>query len=118
MMIAGCQPQIKPAIIVPAMTLDELTERMRQRAAGNPPLGYRVKFDLGDDGTIYWDGTGSAARIVNEDGEADTTIGISADDLTKMIEGSLNPTLAYMTGRLKVSGSMGVALKISQLLED
>jgi putative sterol carrier protein len=102
----------------PAMTLDELTERIRQRAAANPPLGYRVSFDLGDEGTIYWDGTGTAALIANEGGEAETTIGISADDLTKMIEGSLNPTLAYMTGRLKVSGSMGVALKISQMLED
>jgi putative sterol carrier protein len=100
------------------MTLDQLTERIRQRAASNPPLGYRVKFDLGDDGLIFWDGTASAPRIANEDGEADTTIGISADDLGKMIEGDLNPTLAYMTGRLKVSGSMGVALKISQLLED
>jgi putative sterol carrier protein len=100
------------------MTLDDLTTRIRQKAAGSPPLGYRVKFELGDDGIIFWDGTNSAAEIGNEDGEADTTIGISADDLGKMIEGSLNPTLAYMTGRLKVSGSMGVALKISQLLED
>jgi putative sterol carrier protein len=100
------------------MTLEELTERIRQKAAANPPLGYRVKLDLGDDGSIYWDGTGNTAQILNGDGEADTTIGISPDDLAKMIEGSLNPTLAYMTGRLKVSGSMGVALKISQLLED
>lgn len=100
------------------MTLEELTARIRQRAATNPPLGYRVKFDLGDDGVIFWDGTEGVAQIANEGGEADTTIGISADDLTKLIEGTLSPTLAYMTGRLKVSGSMGVALKISQLLED
>lgn len=100
------------------MTIDEITERMRQRAATAPPLGYRVKFDLGDEGVVLWDGTGSAAQITNEDGDADTTIGISTDDLTKMVEGNLNPTLAYMTGRLKISGSMGVALKVSQLLED
>jgi putative sterol carrier protein len=100
------------------MTLDDLTARIRQKAAGSPPLGYRVKFELDDDGIIFWDGTNSAAAIGNEDGEADTTIGISADDLGKMIEGTLNPTLAYMTGRLKVRGSMGVALKISQMLED
>jgi putative sterol carrier protein len=117
-MIAGCQRRIKPAIIVAAMTLDELTQRIRQRAGANPPLGYRVKFDLGEDGLILWDGTGSASEIGNEDGDADTTIGISAADLEKLIEGNLNPTLAYMTGRLKVSGSMGVALKISQMLED
>jgi putative sterol carrier protein len=100
------------------MTIDDLTDRIRQKATTSPPLGYRVKFDLGDDGLILWDGTGSAPQIGNEDGDAETTIGISVDDLAKMVEGNLNPTLAYMTGRLKVSGSMGVALKISQLLED
>jgi putative sterol carrier protein len=101
------------------MDRDELTERLRQRAAANPPLGYRVLIDLGEDGVIFWDGTGAAPEIGDAPGEEiDSTITISADDLTKMVEGSLNPTLAYMTGRLKVSGSVGVALKISQLLED
>jgi putative sterol carrier protein len=115
-MIAGCRARSKPAIIR-AMTIDDLTARIRERAAQNPPLGYRVKFDLGPEGVISWDGTGDAPAIGNADEEADTTIGISAEDLEKMLSGELNPTIGYMTGRLKISGSMGVALKISQLLE-
>ena len=99
------------------MTLDELTQAIRSRAEKNPPLGYKAKFEL-DDGVVFWDGTGPTPVVSNEDGDADTTIGISVEDLMKMTRGDLNPTLAYMTGRLKVSGSMGVALKISQLLED
>ncbi|MFQ5959400.1 MAG: SCP2 sterol-binding domain-containing protein [Alphaproteobacteria bacterium] len=35
-----------------------------------------------------------------------------------MIAGALSPTLAYMTGKLKVAGSMGVAMKVAALLED
>lgn len=99
------------------MTLDELTQAIRSRAEKNPPLGYKVKFEL-DEGTVFWDGTGPAPVVSNDDVEADTTIGISVEDLGKMARGDLNPTLAYMTGRLKVSGSMGVALKVSQILED
>jgi putative sterol carrier protein len=77
-----------------------------------------VTFDLGADGIIYWDGTAVPAAIGNDAGESDTTLTLSLDDLQKLIEGNLNPTLAYMTGKLKVAGSMGVALKISQLLEE
>jgi putative sterol carrier protein len=100
------------------MSLESATTAIRAKAALAPKLGYRVAFDLGADGIIYWDGTQTPAVIGNEAGEADTTLTLSLDDLQKLIEGNLNPTLAYMTGKLKVAGSMGVALKISQLLED
>jgi putative sterol carrier protein len=102
---------------MPLMTLDELTQAIRSKAEGNPPLNYKIKFEV-DEGTVFWDGTGPTPVVTNEDGEADTTIAISTDDLVKLTKGELNPTLAYMTGRLKVSGSMGVALKMSQMLED
>jgi len=100
------------------MSLDTATAAIRAKAALAPKLGYRVAFDLGADGIIFWDGTQTPAVISNEVGEADTTLTLSLEDLQKLIEGNLNPTLAYMTGKLKVAGSMGVALKISQLLED
>ncbi len=100
------------------MSLESATSAIRAKAALAPKLGYRVTFDLGSDGIIYWDGTAVPPAIGNEAGESDTTLTLSLDDLQKLIEGALNPTLAYMTGKLKVAGSMGVALKISQLLED
>jgi putative sterol carrier protein len=100
------------------MSLDSATAAIRAKAALAPKLGYRVTFDLGADGIIYWDGTAVPAAIGNEAGESETTLTLSLEDLQKLIEGNLNPTLAYMTGKLKVAGSMGVALKISQLLED
>lgn len=100
------------------MTIDELSAAMRGKAALAPPLGYRVKFDCGEDGIIFWDGTGAEPVFSSEDAEADATLTLSAENLEKLIAGQLNPTLAYMTGKLKVEGSMGVALKISQLLED
>ena len=36
----------------------------------------------------------------------------------KMLDGVLNPTLAFATGKLKVQGSMGSALKLAALLEE
>jgi putative sterol carrier protein len=39
-------------------------------------------------------------------------------DLEKLTAGELNPMLAYTLGRLKVEGSMGIAMKVAALLED
>jgi len=100
------------------MSLESATTAIRAKAALAPKLGYRVTFDLGGDGIIHWDGTAVPAAIGNEAGESDTTLTMSLEDLQKLIDGALNPTLAYMTGKLKVAGSMGVALKIGQLLEE
>ena len=50
--------------------------------------------------------------------DVDTTLVLSTASLQKMLDGALNPTLAYMTGSLKIEGSMGVALKINEMLED
>lgn len=101
------------------MELSELTEEMRKRAGQNVKLGYKVKFVLEEDGIIFWDGTEHPPAIDNEDRpDATTTIRISPENLKKLIDGALDPTLAYMTGKLKVEGSMGVALKLTSMFAD
>lgn len=100
------------------MDISELTEQMRKQASRNVRLGYKVKFIL-DDGVIFWDGSGDAPEISSEDkGGADTTITITAENLQKLMQGALDPTLAYMTGKLRVEGKMGVALKLTSMFAD
>jgi putative sterol carrier protein len=98
------------------MSLESATASLSAQASAAPPLGHRVLFDLGSDGAILWDGTGPTPAIGNAAGDAEATIAISLDDFVQLLAGELDPTMAYMTGRLKVDGSMGVALKIGQLL--
>lgn len=102
------------------MSLDSLAEQMKSQAAMNPPLGYRVKFDLGDDGVLVWDGTVTPPEIATAEGDAepDTVLTLSVDDLNKLLSGNLDPTLAYMTGKLKIQGSTGVAMKLAAMLGD
>ena len=40
---------------------------------------------------------------------------MDADDLNKLMNGDLNPMTAFMFGKLKVSGDMGVAMKLQSL---
>ena len=58
------------------------------------------------------DGTVS---VVEGAEDADCTISASEETLTRIINGEQNPTTAYMTGKLKISGDMGAALKLQKL---
>jgi putative sterol carrier protein len=48
-------------------------------------------------------------------GDADCTISASEETLLKIARGEANPTTAYMTGKLKIAGDMGAALKLQKL---
>src|SRR3546814_15378309 len=99
------------------MSLEALTEQRKTQATMNPPLGYRVKFDLGEDGVLLWDGTVTPPEIGllvgsgDGDPEADTVLRLTLDDRGRLLSGTLAPTLAYMPGKLKIQDSPGVALK-------
>lgn len=100
---------------------DELIARMRARGPGLRSLGYRIRFDLTDaEVSLLLDGTGGEATVEEApaDTPADTVLALSSEDLAKLIAGRLSPMLAFATGRLKVEGSKGVALKLANLLDE
>ena len=46
---------------------------------------------------------------------ADAVITTSEETFEKIVNGEQNPTSAYMTGKLKVKGDMGAAMKLQKL---
>uniref|UniRef100_A0A8C5WSD7 SCP2 domain-containing protein n=1 Tax=Laticauda laticaudata TaxID=8630 RepID=A0A8C5WSD7_LATLA len=51
----------------------------------------------------------------NSDKKADCTIAMSDDDLLQLMTGKMNPQTAFFQGKLKVSGNMGMAMKLQNL---
>lgn len=100
------------------MTLDQIEAQMKSRAINFTGLGALVKFDFGGGEALFIDGRSMPPAISRSGGPPDTTLTISAENLVKLAEGKLAPTLAFMTGKLKVSGNMGIALKLANMLED
>ena len=93
------------------MSLQSIADQMKDKAAASG-FDRSVKFDTGADGVIVMDG----ASVSTTDGPADCTIKISLDNLESLVAGDLNPTMAFMTGKIKVEGDMSVAMALSQLL--
>jgi len=88
-------------------TLQEITDRIKGAVGDDSGLGKSLKFDLKDAGIIHIDG----GSVTNEDKPADLTMTLSLDDLLAIGAGSLDPTMAVMTGKLKLS-DMGTAMAL------
>jgi putative sterol carrier protein len=71
-----------------------------------------AKFVIEGEGAIMLDAAGVRAG----DEEADVTLTASADTFRAILEGDMNPTMAFMTGKLSVDGNMGLAMKLGSVL--
>lgn len=71
-----------------------------------------AKFVIEGEGAIMLDPTGVRAG----DEPADVTMTASAEVFKRILEGDLNPTMAFMQGKLAVDGSMGLAMKLGSVL--
>ncbi len=98
------------------MSLEQITEGMRERVAEDSGLGAKVKFDFGDDGVVLLDASQVPNVVSNDDADADCTLKISMADFIAMTQGELDGTTAFMMGKLKVEGDMGIAMKLQGVL--
>ncbi len=92
------------------MDTEAIAAKMRDKVATSG-FDRSVKFDMGDE-VIVIDGQ----NVSTTDAPADCTIKISKDNFEELIAGELNPTAAFMTGKIKVEGDMSVAMQLSQLI--
>lgn len=99
------------------MSLEQITEGMRERVGEDCGLGAKVKWNFGDDGIVLLDASQVPNVVSNEDGEADCTMKISMDDFIAMTKGDLDGTTAFMMGKLKIEGDMSIAMKLQSVLK-
>lgn len=71
-----------------------------------------AKFVIEGEGAIMIDSDGVRAG----DEDADVTLTADADTFKGILEGDVNPTAAFMSGKLAVDGDMGMAMKLSSVL--
>jgi putative sterol carrier protein len=96
------------------MTLEELTSKANEAVSAGGDFKKKVKFDFGDLGKLFIDG--AEGKADNSDGDADATIKVDWDDFKKISAGEMDPTMAFMQGKLKVEGDMSVAMQLQSLM--
>lgn len=91
---------------VVASAVAALNEKLAGGFAGT------AKFVIEGEGAIMLDADG--ARPGDE--AADVTLTADAETFQGMLAGEVNPTAAFMTGKLSVDGDMGMAMQLGAIL--
>jgi len=78
------------------------------------------QFDLSGDGGGTWHVTINNDSCEVKEGAAASpsiTISMTAQDYLDMLSGKLNGQMAFMTGKLRIAGDMGLALRMQSLFQ-
>lgn len=101
------------------MSLDQITQQLKDKMAFAPHIKAKVLFDFGDDGAVFIDSNESPAEISHDAPEDfDVSLTCTKDTFEGILNGTQDPNIAFMMGKLKVKGSMGLAMKLNGVLED
>ena len=100
------------------MSLDPIIAQFQTKMKTPHDFRGAVKFDLGADGSIFVDTTQKPGIVKLGDGEATLVLTLSKDLLSGLLAGTKDPNVAYLTGKLKIKGPMGMAMKLNAFLEN
>jgi putative sterol carrier protein len=97
--------------------VQQIITQMASTLGDNTGLGGTLKFDFGEPGSVYIDGKSVPNTVADGEGKtADCTISVALSDFEKMVKGELDGTSAFMQGKLRVAGDMGLAMKLGPIL--
>ena len=100
-----------------AETTREFFEGLSARADASKMAGMNNSYVFDIDGSGVWFVTvaDGVVSVREGEGEADCTISTTEENFQKILSGEQNSTSAYMTGKLKIKGDMGAAMKLQKL---
>lgn len=107
------------------MTMNDIWKEIEAKLTAEPGpiegMTTSYSFDLsGDDGGKFglFITNGKVETMTGDVGEVDCALAMSVKSFKKLLAGELNSTASYMMGKLKVKGSLGLALKLESLLKE
>ena len=100
-----------------AQTAREFFESLETRVDRSKTAGLTASYLFDIDGAGQWkvDIDDGEVKVTEGGGDADCTISASEQTFERIVAGEQNPTTAYMTGKLKIKGDLGAAMKLQKL---
>jgi putative sterol carrier protein len=98
-------------------TVEEFFRALPSRVDQSKVGGMNNSYVFAIDGAGTWTVRVADGAVTVDEGDTggDCTISTSAETFERIVAGQQNPTAAYMSGKLKVKGDMGAAMKLQKL---
>ena len=93
---------------------DDLAARADPARAGDLSASYR--FDIADQGSWHVDVENGAVTVTQSSEPADCVIATDEQTFLAVVRNEQNPMGAFMTGKIRVEGDMGLALRLRDLV--
>jgi putative sterol carrier protein len=96
----------------------EFFESLPSRANGKRAEGIDASYVFAIDGAGTWTVKVEDGKVAVSEGDTggDCTISTSESTFEKIVQGRQSPLTAYMTGRVKITGDIGAAMKLKDVL--
>ena len=100
-----------------SQTVQEFFQNLESQADASKTAGMTNSYVFDIDGAGQWkvDVDDGKVTVTEGGGDADAVISATEETFQKIVAGEQNPTSAYMTGKLKIKGDMGAAMKLQKL---
>ena len=97
--------------------VQEFFTNLESRTDASKTAGMNNSYVFDIEGVGQWkvDVDDGKVAVTEGGGDADVVISTSQETFEKIVSGDVNPTSAYMTGKLKIKGDMGAAMKLQKL---
>jgi putative sterol carrier protein len=97
--------------------VQEFFQSLESRADPSKTAGMTNSYVFEIDGAGQWkvDVDDGKVSVTGGGGDADVVISATEDTFARIASGEQNATAAYMTGKLKIKGDMGAAMKLQKL---
>jgi putative sterol carrier protein len=99
------------------MSAQEFFDKLPSRVVTEKTKGMNNSYVFAIDGAGTWTVRVADGAVTVDEGDTggDCIISTSAEVFDRIVAGEQNPTAAYMSGKLKVKGDMGAAMKLQKL---
>lgn len=97
---------------------ERITKKLNENAEKVKTIKSVYQFQITDENKIFTIDLTKDKDFVSEGScdQAKCFVSITSGDLASILDKKLNPQMAFMSGKLKVKGDMGLALKLGTIL--